>query len=164
MGSLEPAARHELVVNVSDGQYRVEDTEIIIEDGWPDSEDRLTTGEDRWFVVLTGLEWGPLNVTIDTDPGPVETDFSSWDAVVQRGIEVTQGSVDILGTGLTVQHEIPLPVSGWYLVQVHARGRMSRLAKGHNAGGEEEHLIQLRPADGPVPNRLLVGPDEFGHL
>ncbi|MCR6484006.1 hypothetical protein M8542_14370 [Amycolatopsis sp. OK19-0408] len=164
MGSLGPSARRELVVNVSDGQYRVEDTEIIIDDGWPEPEDRLTTGEDRWFVVLTGLEWGPLNVTIDTGTGPLETNFSSWDSVVQRGIEVTHGSVDILGTGLTVQHEIALPGSGWYVVQVHARGRMSRLAKGHNADGEEEHLIQLRPADGPVPHLLLVGPDEFGQL
>lgn len=161
MGSLKEPTARDLVVTVSDGEYRIEDTEIRIDDGWPDPQDGLTTGEDRWFVVLTGIEWGPLDVTIDIGTSPLDENLSAWEAVVQRGIEVTGGVVHVLDTGLTVQHEIQLPEPGWYLAQVHVRGRMSRLGKGHDPQGAEEHLIKFRRADGPVPNRILIGPDEF---
>src|SRR5882757_9866149 len=113
MGSLEEPTARDVVVTVGDGQYRIEDTEIRIDDGWPDPEDRLTTGEDRWFVVLTGIEWGPLNVTIDIGASPLDENLSAWEAVIQRGIEVTGGVVHVLDAGLTVQHEIQLPEPGW---------------------------------------------------
>jgi hypothetical protein len=162
MGSVEEPDTRELVVNVSDGQYRIEDTAVELDDAWPETEDQLTTGEDRWMAVIAGVEWGPLSVVVDTgDESPAE-DFSAWEAVAQRSIEVTGNVVHVLNTGGTVQHEIPLPRPGWYTVTVHARGRATRLGKGHDPNGAEEHLIRFRRADGPVPNRRLVGPDEFG--
>jgi hypothetical protein len=153
-----------VVVNTADGQYRIEDPNQPVINAWPTPVDGLTTGEDGWFVVLTGVEWGLLDVTLQRLPVTPEAIANGWDAVAERGIRITGPSLNMVTTSLDLLHVIPIDTPGWHIARVHARGRMGRLAKRHQPGGEEEHLLQLWPTVGKPASRLLVGPDDYGQL
>ncbi|MBN6034093.1 hypothetical protein [Amycolatopsis sp. 195334CR] len=165
MGStitLQPGRPEQIVVRAADGQYRLETAPIDLQDPWPQTTDGLTTGEDDWFVVLTGLEWGPLNLTVEylADPATAPTD--EWEVVSQRTIHIVNSTLVLLTTSLDVLHTFTLPTSGWHQTQIAARGRASRLAEGHNPGGLERHHLQLWPTPAPAAPTLLRGPDEYG--
>lgn len=164
MGSIDdtlPFAGVRVLLETSDGVYRVEDPYHEPDDAWPGTVDTLTTGEDGWFGVITGVEWGRLDVTVDLGSGEFNLDFSDWDIVSRRGIYASQGVLEITNSGSLRQHQL-LGAPGWYTVQVHARGRASRLGKRHHENGLEEHFLQFRKAKGHVSSEALKGPDDFG--
>jgi hypothetical protein len=164
VGSIEltPGTREKIVAEVADGQYRFESPGHPMDDPWPESEDGLTTGEDGWFVVLAGIEWGPLDVSVEYRAGAPADVAPGWETVSQRSFYIPNAVFEILTTSLDVVHTVSIPSVGWHVVRVHVRGRDSRLAKNHQPGGMEEHLLQIWPADSKQPASLLVGPDHYG--
>jgi hypothetical protein len=154
----------EVTVSTADGQYRIEDPSQPVTNPWPTPTDGITTGEDGWFVVLTGVEWGPLDLTIQHLPTRPDTVLDGWEIIAERSINATNTNLNIVTTSLDLVHAVSLDVPGWYTVRAHARGRMSRLAKHHHSNGQEEHLLQLWPTPRKQTPTLLVGPDEYGKL
>ncbi|WP_146108142.1 hypothetical protein V5P93_003901 [Actinokineospora auranticolor] len=154
-----------IIVRSADGQYRLEDAAPVrYRDAWPPPQDGMTTGEEQWFAVLTGMEWGPLNVGLDLRESAPAAIPPGWEAVTERRIHVTSSALHFLTTSLDLVHELALPTAGWWAVRVHVTGRMSRRPKEHSPDGLEEHLLQLWPVEGDAPPRLLVGPDAYGEL
>lgn len=159
-----PQPSEVVTVSTADGQYRIEDPSQPVTNPWPTPTDGITTGENGWLVILTGVEWGPLDVTIQHLPAKPDKVLDDWEIIAERSINTTDTNLNIVTTSLDLVHTISLGVRGWYTVRAHARGRMSRLARHHHTEGQEEHLLQLWPTAHKQAPTLLVGPDEYGKL
>lgn len=73
------------VATVQDGQYYIEASGGRGGD-WRDPQDGLTTGQANWVAVITGTQWGPVAVhlqSLSTAPASVE---AGWEMVVERDI------------------------------------------------------------------------------
>ncbi|WP_207222719.1 hypothetical protein [Herbihabitans rhizosphaerae] len=122
----------------------------------------MTTGEDNWMAVLCGVEWGPIDVTLELhDVGPDELE-AGWEIVSERSLYVTSTIVDWMSTDGQLFKAISLATPGWHRVRVHATGRQSRKPKRHTDDGKEEHKIMIWPTSGPSGMQLLLGPDDYG--
>lgn len=94
--------------------------------------------DDASFMVLTGSQWGPFEVTLrvlDSEPGPAD---SQWEDVVEV-------SVDAVGE-IIVSEIVDGPVGsldgidGTYRARIAARGRSESAARDHSLDEEDDEL------------------------
>jgi hypothetical protein len=85
----ETAQSRSVRPRVSHHQYQVESDRERFE-AWPDSADGLLTGEDTWFAVITGVEYGHADVTLRllSEAGPVD---SVYEMTAERDFYVRPG-------------------------------------------------------------------------
>lgn len=105
-------------------------------------------------TIATGLEDGPVRITVDARATEPPLDLEDWEEVIEVSIQFDTDEADLESLGGTVDEdpqETPLCAvgPGWYRVRLHARGR-DRAAEIADLELDEEpveeHLIQTWPA------------------
>lgn len=76
-----------LTIQAMDGQYLIESSSER-SDVAPPSVDGLTMGEAGWTSVLTGAEYGPIEVAVQVLGGHPRGVEPGWDMVAERDINV----------------------------------------------------------------------------
>ncbi|MGB6183307.1 MAG: transposase [Rhodococcus sp. (in: high G+C Gram-positive bacteria)] len=111
----------------------------------------------NFVTVMTGIAYGPVNVTVDEldgDPGEPDPD-SEWDVVEQATVKVTTSFRVLTLGGDTVKGMPALSiVKGLNMFRVSARGRDSNWDL-TVTDPTEAYLIQIWKADKPAPMRRL---------
>lgn len=151
-----------MILKVQDGQYMVDAVAEEYGDDWPDPEDSLTTGEERYAYVITGTSWGPVTVYTQNLPQRPDEIEPGWEIVVERDIIADQG-------GLSVENLYQTGPTGGLAVRpgrarlrVHARSRAEARASKELEEPLEAHLLQIWPTNEAQPPIVLIGPDEYG--
>jgi hypothetical protein len=151
-----------LTIKAMNGQYVIESSPKR-SDPWPAPFDALTTGEGNWIAVLTGTEFGPVEIGVAIAgefPG-WEPGQKAWDMVGERDLAVEHGEVlihDLLSDTppcrLRLGHRR-------YRLRIHVRGRTEAAPYGYLAEVLERHHILFFPTDEVRPPATLKGPDEW---
>jgi hypothetical protein len=151
-----------LTMKAMNGQYVIESSPER-SDPWPAPFDALTTGEENWIAVLTGTEFGLVEIEVAItgefpgwDPGQ-----QGWDMVGERDLAVEHGEVlihdlfsNIPPCRLQLGHRR-------YRLRIHVRGRAEAAPHGYLAEVLERHQILFVPTDEVRPPATLKGPDEW---
>ncbi|WP_052372676.1 hypothetical protein [Amycolatopsis taiwanensis] len=122
----EPVMVATAELRVTYGQFLVRDYgSWVSENLYPDSNG-LVAADSSGAVVLTGINTGRVNVTVELlDSAPGSVDFDDWDEVVEVSVDSEDG--ELIACGL---EDSPLEFpflshagAGPYRLRVHARGR-----------------------------------------
>jgi hypothetical protein len=155
-------------LHIEDGQYWISDNDLGREFALPDpgGDSGLVGVSPGLAIVITGTQFGNIEVTVqagEKDPG---LDTGPWDDVSEislpsgpgaQGVSVTSG-----GQGPYELQSLTPPGAGSYRVRVHARGRDAGAARDVvNGRPVEEHLIQIWPA-APEPETIRKTTDQVG--
>jgi hypothetical protein len=155
-------------LHIEDGQYWVADNdwgrEFVLPA--PGGSSGLVGISPGLAVVITGTQFGNVEVTVqagESDPG---LDTGPWDDVTEvsltsgpgaQGISVTSG-----GQGPYELQYLTPPGEGSYRVRVHARGRDAGAARDVvNGKPVEKHLIQIWSAP-PAAETIHKTTDQVG--
>ncbi|MGW7003667.1 hypothetical protein ACWGCW_12760 [Streptomyces sp. NPDC054933] len=100
-------------------------------------------------TIVTGVNYGPVKVTVDAQSHEPTLEMREWDEVVEVSVHFDTDEADLESLGGAVEDEPEeMPVSaagpGWYRLRVHARGR--------DQGAE---TIDLDIDDDPVEDYLI---------
>jgi hypothetical protein len=155
----EAAATHTVRPHISHHQYQVESDRDRFEE-WPDSPDGLLTGEDTWFAVITGVEYGYADVTLRLlrEAGPVDP---GYEMAAERDFYVQPDHGIDLYELLEPQSLLSIDAQpALYRVRVNVTGRWAA-AQPRDDNPIEQHLIELWPVERESPPRVVTGLDEF---
>ncbi len=155
-------------LHIEDGQYWISDNDPSIEFVLPDpgGVSGLVGVSAGLAIVITGTQFGNVEVTVqagESDPG---LDTAPWDDVTEISLSGGPGSLGVSVTSggqgpYELQYLTP-PGAGSYRVRVHARGRDAGAARDVvNGRPVEEHLIQIWPAP-PAPETIHKTTDQVG--
>ncbi|SOE08985.1 hypothetical protein SAMN06272775_0063 [Streptomyces sp. 2323.1] len=147
-------ATYTSIIYVTHAGYWVSEPTCNVSDNQGTEGNGLVGPGQGSATIQTGLEDGPVKVTVDireTEP-PVQTD--GWDEIIEVSIPFESEDADIDSLGGTIggwSEEIPITAAGpgWYRIRVHARGRdQGAQIRDLDLDDEpvEEHLIQTWPA------------------
>ena len=147
------------MATVQDGQYYIEASGGRGGD-WLDPQDGLTTGQDNWVAILTGTQWGPVTVHLQSLPTAPASVEAGWEMVVERDIVTKDGGlvvVSLYGGGGTGGLKLR---PGRGRLRIHVRDRAVAVPYNKLESPLETHLIQVWPSSEPQPPAVLLGPDE----
>lgn len=156
-----------LTIQIQDGQYHLHTGSSTGDPSWPDTPNGLLLGEETWLAVLTGTQWGPLVVTLQSlNARPVSID-PGWDMAAEWTLNTPDSEITLQTTygGATT---IATPEQ-WTRLRISVRNR--RAAARRAELGEavltepvEQHLIQYWPTTHVEDPAILVGPDEVATM
>jgi len=156
--SYADAASYAVRPRISHHQYQVESDRDRFDD-WPDSPDGLLTGEDTWFAVITGVEYGHADVILRLlgEPGPLDP---AYEMAAERDFWVQPDHGIDLYELLKPQPLLSINApAALYRVRVSVTGRWAA-AQPREDNPIEQHLIELWPADNPSPPAALTDLDQ----
>ncbi|KUM96180.1 hypothetical protein AQI95_42670 [Streptomyces yokosukanensis] len=104
-------------------------------------------------TIATGVNYGPVRVTVDARSQEPSLDLEDWEEVVEVSIHFETDEADLESMGGAIEEEpqeMPLSAAGpgWYRLRVHARGRdegAEAIDIDIDADPVEEYLIQSWP-------------------
>jgi hypothetical protein len=152
-----PGEIRQLTLAAADNQYQIQ-SDTHRENPWPDSPDGLLTGEDGWLAVVTGVEWGPVEVTVDyrtASPGTLPDDY---EMSAERDLVVENGRIGIREIYAPRAAEVLDAENGRYRVRVSASGRWEAFTVTSDSPAER-HLVQIWRSDHPAEPATLTPPD-----
>lgn len=153
-----------LIVHAQDGQYHLR-TGSDINEWWPDSPDGLLTGETEWIAVLCGIEFGPVEITLQLHEQPPPLDTEHWEMAVERTLNCPDREMTIVEIYSGNAHNIPIPAN---LLRLRVSVRNRTTAAPLTIPPQEpveDHRIDIWPTTNQEPTYIVHGPDEHAqHL
>lgn len=115
---------------------------------------------ERGGIVLTGVDMGPVLVSVEPLDAEPPVDLDSWEEIVDVSIEAPTGRLGVVSNLIPDYLGLPLltaHAAGTYRVRCNAKGR-TRALKAIVDEPLEEYLLQAWPAPHvpPVVHRLLI--------
>jgi hypothetical protein len=110
--------------------------------------------------VITGTQWGPVDVTaqlLDQAPSGLEP---GWDMIAERDVTTQTGLVMLSAPFAGGQRRLESRL-GRHRARIHVRNRVAAFPHNILEGPIESHLLQIWPSDVPQPVRALTDVDEF---
>jgi hypothetical protein len=154
-----------LAIRCKDGQYHL-DAGGDHDDPWPEPSYAATTGEDTWFAVICGTEWGEVSVRVQLVREPSEVPDAQlvdkeWELITERDIDVEGQSISILELNTPQPFHQIKTGPGLFRVRLHMRNRQQAFEAGDFSGPIERHWLLVWPTTTAAPVLLLRGPDTF---
>ncbi|MFI5844763.1 DUF6461 domain-containing protein [Catenuloplanes sp. NPDC051500] len=127
-------------------------------DGGDFRETGLVAAVDGGAVIRTGIEGGPVNVTVSVRADPPGTPEDGWDEIAEVSWHAAEGRASVLPIdhprhGALIRVTPPWP--GDYRLRVHARGR------DREDGGTESYSLEVWAAP-PAPALVHRSTDRLG--
>ncbi|MGA5703078.1 hypothetical protein [Peterkaempfera bronchialis] len=127
----------------------------------------LVAAETDGVSLLTGLDTGPVAVSVAVHPAEPHADDSAWEEVVEVSFTSTTGTALVASWEDGETEDLPNLAStgpGTYRLRVHARGRDAGRDQDSlppDADPVEHYLLQAWPAP-PAPEKALLHSDRVG--
>ena len=136
-----------------------------VQDDW--IANRLLGVSDGAVVVLTGVAWGTVDLTVralDRPPAPIEKSMAGWDVGEEETFEITEPLHAFGPLGLWWAEDAYVPARpGLYRVRVLAHGRIPDEGYEETRGRTgERYEIAIWPVRTPEP-RVREGSDELSY-
>lgn len=154
-----------LTIDCKDGQYHL-DAGGEHDDPWPEPDFAATTGEDSWFAVICGTDWGPVDVRFQLVHDLAEVPQSQlldaqWEMITERDIEVGVIPIEIIEMYTPQPYNRIETGAGLFRIRLHMANRMEARDSSDLTSPVERHWVLIWPTPEPAPPSLLRGPDTY---
>ncbi|GAA4238090.1 hypothetical protein GCM10022254_52540 [Actinomadura meridiana] len=149
-----------LEVAVQEGQYHIE-AAARRDDPWPPPQDGLTTGEDHWTGIVTGTQWGPVTVLLQTLAQRPDAVSDGWEMVVERDLVTEESGIEVRSIFREEAVGNCTVPPGRYRLRIHVRGRADAAIYNMVESPLETHLVQLWPSPQSQAPEIIFGPDTY---
>jgi hypothetical protein len=156
---ITPGKIRQLTLAAADNQYQIQ-SDTHREDPWPDSPDGLLTGEDGWLAVITGAEWGPVEVVVEYRTAAPERLPDDYEMSAERDLYVDNGRIGIREIYAPRAAEVLDAGNGRYRVRVSVSGRWEAFTAKSDSPAER-HLVQIWRSEQPAEPATLTSPDRY---